>query len=849
MSGSDLVEILQRAQPFVYGVVAICAVIQWRRRPTLAGAWLTASLGVLATVIVASQILPENSRDPVAVGLQKAVIAVLVLFPYCLFRFMGSFVRPARWLDITAAFLTVAVAIGAVLLPPMSEENGQRSGWFQAFIGLFLFQWVLLSGIVAVRLWRAGRGQPTVARRRMRTMSLGSAGLALALIVAAEFSTAGPVTAILVNTLAILAAPMIFIGFAPPYVLRAAWRRREEDAFKQAELSLVQTETALEVARALLPRARATLGAAAVALVDADGNVIASDGQLEDSWGFVDSDPGMSAISIPMQSGQLKAITNPYTPFFGSEEIARLEGFAALADLALIRNKLLDNQRRLAAIVESSDDAIIAKSLDGVITQWNRGAEQIYGYPAAEAIGQPVFMLVPPGDEDNISSILERVSRGESIENYQTKRLTKDRRIIDVSLTVSPIRDTSGQITGVSTIARNVTRQKELEREREAALEEADRANLAKNDFLSRMSHELRTPLNAVLGFAQLLDMEQINDEQKDWTREILKAGQHLLELINEVLDISRIESGNLRLSLEPVDPVLAAQECVSLLAPLATQEGISLELDDNGLSSSTYVLADRQRLKQVLLNIISNGIKYNRAAGAVRISFEPLLDGERLRINVTDTGLGIPTARIEQLFSPFERLGADTSGVEGTGLGLALSKGLVEAMDGIIGVTTEPGGGSTFSVELATVEAPAAGHRVERHADEERKHPAVAKTILYIEDNLSNLKLVERILEQRTAIAVMSAMQGGIAITLARDHRPDLILLDLDLPDMRGEEVLGRLRADPMTANIPVVVISADVTTGQVKRLLEEGASDYLTKPIEVKHFLEIIDKHLSDS
>jgi PAS domain S-box-containing protein len=611
-----------------------------------------------------------------------------------------------------------------------------------------------------------------------------------------------------------------------------------------------------EVARILLPQSRTLVDAAAF-LQDADGEIIATDGidpekaraavvSLGDEPASRDAAPNGALVTVPMRSGRLTVIADPLTPFFGHDEISRLEGLAALADLALARNELLDSQRRLAEIVESSDDAILAKSLDGTITSWNRGAERIYGYRTEEIMGKPVSLLVPPDIEDDVPAILEKVRRGEPIEHYETKRRSKDGRTIDVSLTISPMRDTSGRITGASTIARDVSINKAVERERESAREEANRANRAKNEFLSRMSHELRTPLNAVLGFAQLLEMDSLTPEQRDETAEIIKAGKHLLELVNEVLDISRIESGSLQLSLEPVDVVQAVEECISLLTPLSGDEGVTLSLQRRGVSDrSTYATADRQRLKQVLLNLIANGIKYNRQAGSVGVSFEHIGQARRLKIDVTDTGHGIRADRMDQLFAPFERLGAEGSGIEGTGLGLALSKPLVEAMGGTISVASELGKGTTFSVELASAEGPPMTREDEGATREEAGAvtATASRTILYVEDNLSNLKLVERLVTRRPDIVLISAMQGSMGVALARDHRPDLILLDLNLPDLPGAEVLARLHSDPRTVELPVVVISADATMGQMKRLLDAGARDYLTKPLDVNRFFEVLD------
>jgi PAS domain S-box-containing protein len=860
MASSELVETLQLLQPFVYGALFLVALVQWRRRPSPAGAWLVATFGVLAAVVVAGQLLPEDSSDPAVRWAGKTLIATLVLFPYFLYRFMTSLVRAIQWIWVTAKILTAALALGAFLLPDLPNENEPQPGWLKVYVAVLLVQWVFLSGVVAVRLWRVGRGQPTVARRRMRTMSLGAMGLALALVLAGRFSN-GTAVEVVVQLLVLGAAPLMLVGFAPPRILRIAWLSREEAAWKQAGLSLMEATTSSEVARTLLPHARKLVGAVGAVLEDEGGMVVASDGlDGEETWSAKgSSEVGFphegtlngSMVTVPMRTGRLIVMTSPLTPFFGHDELSKLEGLAALADLALARNQLLDSQRRLAAIVESSDDAIFSTTLDGTITSWNRGAERLYGYRPEEAIGRPVSILVPSELEDEVPMILGKVRGKESIEHYETRRWTKDGRMVDVSMTISPIRDADGNVLGASTIARDVSERRKAEQERESAREEADRANRAKSDFLSRMSHELRTPLNAVLGFAQLLEMDHLRPEQKEATGEILKAGKHLLELIDEVLDISRIEAGRLRLSLEPVDAVHTVEECISLLRPQAEQEGVTLTLEpQDAPDRSAYVTADRQRLKQVMLNLISNGIKYNRQHGSVRVSIDQTEQRRRIRIDVTDTGRGIPAEQMEQLFAPFERLGAEGSNIEGTGLGLALSRPLVEAMGGAISVTSEPGTGSTFSVELAAaVDAGVLEDRDPSQGDVAATFAtSTPRTILYIEDNLSNLKLVERVMSRRPGIVLMSAMQGGIGVTLARDHQPDLILLDLDLPDIRGEEVLGRLHSDPRTATLPVVVISADATSGQRRRLIDAGARDFINKPISIDRLLRIVDEYCAD-
>ena len=376
---------------------------------------------------------------------------------------------------------------------------------------------------------------------------------------------------------------------------------------------------------------------------------------------------------------------------------------------------------------------------------------------------------------------------------------------------------------------------------------EAERANLAKSEFLSRMSHELRTPMNSILGFAQVLARKIAEPGQRKNVDHILRAGKHLLELINEVLDISRIEANRMQLSPEPVHLGRVVGEALAMVAPLAAQRNCELI---NDLSDCThYVLADSQRLTQVLLNLLSNAVKYNRDGGTVTLACERH-GGDRMRLRVRDTGRGISAASMERLFNPFDRLGAESYGVEGTGLGLVLSKRLVEVMGGTLLVKSEEGKGSTFTVELACADDPQ--ERLVRGRDKEAAPapaPARTSTVLYIEDNVANLSLIETIFAERPAIVLRSALQGRLGLELAFEHRPDLILLDLHLPDISGEAVLHELQRDARTREIPVVIISADATTGQPERLRKAGASAYLTKPLDVDSLLTTVDGALEKS
>jgi CheY-like chemotaxis protein len=355
------------------------------------------------------------------------------------------------------------------------------------------------------------------------------------------------------------------------------------------------------------------------------------------------------------------------------------------------------------------------------------------------------------------------------------------------------------------------------------------------------MSHELRTPLNAILGFSQLLEMDELSTDQRENVAYISQAGRHLLQLINEVLDISRIESGQISISREPVAIDEVLHEVTALVRPLADARRVELDIPE--APSGTFVLADRQRLNQVLLNVLSNAVKYNRDGGTIRVDTGPANDG-MLRISISDTGYGIAPEHRDRLFRPFDRLGAERSSVEGTGMGLALSKGLVEAMAGSIGVDSVVDVGSSFWIELALAESPI--DRYERTFDAGAGAPAgpTSLVILQIDDNASNVRLVERIVSRRPGTELLSAAQGKLGLELARRHRPGLILLDLHLPDMAGDEVLRQLRAHRETRDVPVVVLSADAEGGRHERLMAAGAFGYLDKPLDVGDFLAIVDR-----
>jgi signal transduction histidine kinase len=491
-----------------------------------------------------------------------------------------------------------------------------------------------------------------------------------------------------------------------------------------------------------------------------------------------------------------------------------------------------------------------------------------------EIMGRGIFDVFPDNPDDpeatgvsNLSASLDSVRRRRvadtmAVQKYDIQRPEAEGGGFEErywSPKNTPVLDEAGELAYIIHRVQDVTefvRLSEKGTEQEAEiffrtqeLQKLNRqlraADQAKNEFLSRMSHELRTPLAAIMGFSELLGMADLDERKSEWAATILKAGQHLLQLVDEVLDISRIEAGEMSLSLEPVPTSPLLDEAIELIQPLA--DGRRVRVHPPRIAEGTrYIRADNQRLKQVVINLLSNAVKYNRDGGDVEVSVEPE-GSDRVRIAVTDTGKGIDPGSIEKVFIPFERLDAGSE-VEGTGLGLALSQRLVEAMGGTLTVKSALGEGSTFTVELARGEpAAVAAADTDEHALIAERTYDGERSLLYIEDTVANVRLVEEILSSRPSVRLLPAGMGSLGLELAMEHRPDLVLLDLHLPDIDGDEVLARLRADSRTKDIPVVILSADATDRTPGPLLDAGAQAYLTKPIGVRELLEVVDTYVA--
>jgi PAS domain S-box-containing protein len=524
-----------------------------------------------------------------------------------------------------------------------------------------------------------------------------------------------------------------------------------------------------------------------------------------------------------------------------------------------LQREILEHQnaeaeiRRQNTLLEAQGDAaiegILVISGEGRILSfnkrfaemWNIAPEVLEGRDGKAFFHAALSQVVDAQGLRETAMALHRDEKGVG----QDEILLENDSIFDYYST--PLKGSDGTYYGRIWFFRDVTEARRAAEALSLAKDEAERANAAKSEFLSRMSHELRTPMNAILGFGQILQWDDLTEDQSRSVDQILKGGRHLLGLINEVLEISRIEAGHTSLSLEPVSLHAVLREAMDMVQPLAAQNRV--EMDDAAMGGcAQIVMADQQRLKQVILNLLSNAIKYNRPEGQVSISCVEKEPG-RLRVSIRDTGIGIAKKNVNKLFMPFERLGAEYSPIEGNGIGLSLSRQLMTLMGGEIGVDSVMGEGSTFWIELQL------GQEAEVHAlidDKVAVGSAVPSqsvrkpSILYIEDNLSNLTLVENILRRHFNIEILSSMQGSLGLQLARQHRPDLILLDLHLPDVMGDKVLAQLMENDETKDIPVIMLSADATERQVQRLLELGAKDYLTKPLDVNRFLEVLEENL---
>jgi signal transduction histidine kinase/AmiR/NasT family two-component response regulator len=548
------------------------------------------------------------------------------------------------------------------------------------------------------------------------------------------------------------------------------------------------------------------------------------------------------------------ALADEFGPAEGTFEVRR--------QAALLKTGALQN-----AILTSANFSIIATDEKGIIQLFNIGAERMLGYLASEVVNR-----INPSDIHDPQEVMARAqalslelatpiapgfealafkaSRG--IEDiYELTYIRKDGSCFPACVSITALRDDYDEIIGYLLIGTDNSARKRVESELNDAITAAEKANRAKTDFLSSMSHELRTPLNAILGFAQLMESgsPQPTAPQKRNLDQILKAGWYLLELINEILDLALIESGKVTLSRESVSLVEVMLECRAMIEPQAQKRGIGLTFPR--FEIPYFVNADRTRVKQVLINLLFNAIKYNKPGGAVAVEYT-LSPPNSIRLSVRDTGAGLAPEQLAQLFQPFNRLGKEGSAEEGTGIGLVVTKRLVELMGGVIGVDSAVGVGSVFWFELGLTTALLLAIREAEHAALVRPQAPDGlplRTLLYVEDNPANLELVEQLIVRRPDLRLLSAADGNLGIEFARAYQPDVILMDINLPGISGIAAMKILRADPSTAHIPIIALSANAVPHDIERALAAGFVSYLTKPIKVNQFMDTLDATLKFS
>ena len=512
-----------------------------------------------------------------------------------------------------------------------------------------------------------------------------------------------------------------------------------------------------------------------------------------------------------------------------------------------VEEKLRWTEEGFRLMVESvTDCAIVMLDSEGHVVSWNTGAERIKGYRAEEIVGHHFSRFYLP--RDNLRGAPQRdldAAAAEGRFEVEGWRARKDNSTFWANVVLTAIRDPAGNARGFAKLTRDLTERRQVEETLTNAKRAAEKANLAKSDFLSSMSHELRSPLNAILGFAQLMESDStpVTPSQKASISEILRAGWYLLDLINEILDLAVIESGKMSLSQEPTSLAEVFLECQAMIEPQAQKGNIRMTFPR--FDVPRFVVADRTRLKQVVINLLSNAVKYNRPGGTVVVDCLPS-GPDRIRISVKDSGAGLPPEMLAQLFQPFNRLGQARGTVQGTGIGLVMSKRLVELMGGVIGVESSVGVGSVFWCDFNAVAAPqleAEAAEPAATAQAQARSGAPLRTLLYVEDNPANLKLVEQLIARRPTMRLLSALDGNMGILIARANQPEVILMDINLPGISGVEAMKILREDPATTHIPVLALSANAMPRDIERGLEAGFFSYLTKPIKVKEFMETLD------
>ncbi|MEX2587582.1 MAG: ATP-binding protein [Actinomycetota bacterium] len=727
---------------FLFVLLAVVTIRSWRRRRTPGSVWVAAAFSSMALLAGLRYLTPRDGSFETAVWVQKLLLILLAAFPYFLYRFGRSMWSASGRLNTWATWLTGVVVGIAVFLPSASMPDMSWPWWFSAFVALLLAQWLALSAVTAFQLYKRAAGQPTVARRRMRLLSLASILLSLGLFSFALLSAArqAAVSTRLLELLAMGSGVLFFAGFAPPAVLRKIWRNKEEELLRKAQLGLMAANTAQDVGAQVLPYVAGTLGGWAAALVDDSGALLGAYAVgPETVRSALSGSHEQQMVQVPLSSGSLIIWTGSYAPFFGQEELAMLESFGVMVDLALARCELIEAQRVAAEDLVHTNDQL------------------------AEA--------------------------------------------------------------------------------RDAAME----SSRFKSEFVATMSHEIRTPINGVTGLTGLLLKTPLDDRQRSYAEGVKGAAEALLAIINDILDFSKIEASGLKPDFSNFQLCDVVNESVLMLAEAARSKGLDLEIE---LSDSLprAVRGDSARLRQILLNLVSNAVKFTDT-GSVRVRAGLVAGagtGIQVNFEVEDSGIGIAAEDRKKLFEPFSQV--DSSAVRrfgGTGLGLAISRRLVELLGGEIGVDSEPGRGSRFwfvlPFELSFDEAPEAGSDragsggLAAPLGDAEPAPAAGSLgrVLVVEDNRINQMVAVAMVEQ-LGYAVDVASNGIEALEMVTQAPYSAVLMDCQMPGMDGYTATRQIRRlDGPVARVSVVAMTAAAMDGDREKCLEAGMDDYISKPI----------------
>lgn len=534
------------------------------------------------------------------------------------------------------------------------------------------------------------------------------------------------------------------------------------------------------------------------------------------------------------------------------EKKLSLENVTLQSDISQRTHELESERTLIEKVMNSAGAIVVVMDNTGHIIRFNPAAEKITGFSFGDLCNQPIWeWLIPPEQVDDVRQVFNNLAHTATDSHYENDLMKQDGSRVLVAWNNSTITDDAGKVQYIISIGIDMSDRQVAQKALEKAKEAAESANVAKSEFLSRMSHELRTPMNAILGFSQLLeiDSENFTSSQKSFINEIIQGGNHLLSLINEVLDLAKIEEGKLEINMKETNATKVLHESISLLNPQAIKSDISI-FDSTDKTVDYIVYADPVRLKQICINILSNAIKYNSAKGEVHISVS--LEENNLRISVRDTGAGIPIDKLHKLFKPFERLNnSHNNAIEGTGIGLALSKRLIELMDGSIDVSSQPSQGCTFYITIPFIKV--IHHKSNIAGVEQQQNTSAQHThhyrVLYVEDNPANLRLVETALKARTDIDLITAHTGTLGLDMAFSHKLDLIFLDINLPGINGVDIMKKIKQNETTKHIPVIAISANAMPNDIQSGLSAGFDNYLVKPINIKEFLENLQQHLPES